>query len=635
MTSLAVLEIVASLVFFHLGFFALIKDPRSSTSRAFAALSFCFGVWSFGDIFVHNPDLPVRVVKSVGNITAIAWCGFGSLYLCFAVFLTRNERLLRSKPFVLSLVALPVLCFWANWSGFLKTYSVRQPWGWPYVWADSPWRFVLSAYYGSFVAAGVYLIIDFGRKAQRPVDRRLAKVIYVGTIITAIVGTVTDVLLPELRVSATPRLANVAVLVQGVVVIYAMTKFRFLAITPATAAENIISTMADSLILLDPEANVVTANKATLDLLGYQERELTGKPIDLFLAEKGFKEALLRKVSRGEALSDQVSLFKTRSGQTVPVSFSSSVLKGESGGCAGIVCIARDITDRRRAEEALRRAHDELGIRVEERTAELSVAISELARAARLKDEFMASMSHELRTPLNAILGMSESLQEGVYGSLNDKQRESLGTIERSGRHLLDLINDILDLAKIGAGELGLEMAPVSVESVCEASLTLVKQAAHKKRLEVSSTFDKRVTTIQADGRRLKQILVNLLSNAVKFTPERGKIGLDVKGDPEMKRVLFTVWDTGVGVSPENVGRLFEPFVQLDSKLSREHTGTGLGLSLVRRLTELQGGKVSVESEVGKGSRFTVSIPWGEPSEKAGTGAEEGVDEVEPRVGGG
>ncbi|MBI3967707.1 MAG: response regulator, partial [Chloroflexi bacterium] len=216
---------------------------------------------------------------------------------------------------------------------------------------------------------------------------------------------------------------------------------------------------------------------------------------------------------------------------------------------------------------------------------------------------------HELRTPLNTVIGLAEALQEEVYGVLNDEQLQAIENVEESGRHLLALINDILDLAKIEAGRLDLELAPVSVQAVCEASLRLVRQTAHQKRLHTSFSFDEPVT-IPADERRLKQVLVNLLSNAVKFTPEGGKIGLEVKADRECEAVHFAIWDTGIGIKPEDRPRLFTPFVQLDSALSRGYEGTGLGLSLVQRMVRLHGGGVAVESEPERGSRFIVSLPW-------------------------
>jgi signal transduction histidine kinase len=256
--------------------------------------------------------------------------------------------------------------------------------------------------------------------------------------------------------------------------------------------------------------------------------------------------------------------------------------------------------------------------RVAERTAELSAANAELARAARLKDEFLAAMTHELRTPLNVILGLSEALQEQVYGPLNEKQLKSLRGIGQSGRHLLALVSDILDVAKIEAGKLELEFGPVAVETVCQASLRQVEEAAGAKRLEVSFLMDNAVTTIQADTRRLKQVLVNLLSNAVKFTAEGGAVGMEVVGDAEREVIHFAVWDTGIGIMEDDIPRLFQPFVQLDSSLARRYEGMGLGLALAYRLTEMHGGGFSVESEVGKGSRFTVSLPWQEGQEVTG-----------------
>ena len=265
---------------------------------------------------------------------------------------------------------------------------------------------------------------------------------------------------------------------------------------------------------------------------------------------------------------------------------------------------------RKRADAELRRLNEELAERVRDRTSELSRANAELARAARLKDEFLASMSHELRTPLNAVLGLSEALNEGVYGPLNGPQQSALRNVEESGRHLLALINDILDLSKIEAGKLSLELASVRVEQVCQSSLRLVRQDARKKHLNLECTVDPDVTYLRADERRLKQMLVNLLSNAVKFTPDGGSVGLLVAGDRAAGSVRMTVWDTGVGIAKEDIDKLFKPFVQLDSRLARQHAGTGLGLALVQRMARMHAGSVAIESELGVGSRFTISLPW-------------------------
>ncbi|MAU00040.1 MAG: hypothetical protein CL608_23095 [Anaerolineaceae bacterium] len=256
------------------------------------------------------------------------------------------------------------------------------------------------------------------------------------------------------------------------------------------------------------------------------------------------------------------------------------------------------ITERQKIEQALRASSDEL-----------NAANAKLGKALRTRDEFLANMSHELRTPLNAILGKSEVLLEGIHGQLTEKQASSLQVIEKSGRHLLDLINDILDMSKIEADKVTLDIQTVTLATLCESSLQFVRQMAHKKQIKLQASIEHPLTTCQADERRLKQILINLLSNAIKFTPAKGEVGLNILKDAAEETIQFQVWDTGVGIAAEDIDKLFQPFVQLDSSLARAHEGTGLGLSLVHRLAELHSGTVSVESQAGLGSCFTVTLP--------------------------
>jgi signal transduction histidine kinase/CheY-like chemotaxis protein len=270
----------------------------------------------------------------------------------------------------------------------------------------------------------------------------------------------------------------------------------------------------------------------------------------------------------------------------------------ENGTIIGYQALARDITKRREAEDALLK-----------RSEELDTTNAKLARALRTKDEFLANMSHELRTPLNAILGRTEILMEGIHGPVTERQASSLKVIEESGNHLLELINDILDLAKIEAGKITLDIQPVAIAHLCESSLQFVRQTAHKKRINLLADLEPALDNCLGDERRLKQVLINLLSNAVKFTPAGGEVGLKAFSDAETETVQFQVWDSGIGIAPKDMEQLFKPFVQLDSSLARSHEGTGLGLSLVFRLTEMHGGSVTLESEVGVGSRFTVTLP--------------------------
>ncbi|MEH2364267.1 GAF domain-containing protein [Nostoc sp.] len=250
--------------------------------------------------------------------------------------------------------------------------------------------------------------------------------------------------------------------------------------------------------------------------------------------------------------------------------------------------------------------------------AKLTESNQELARATRLKDEFLANMSHELRTPLNAILGMTEGLQEEVFGIVNDQQLKALQTIEGSGSHLLELINDILDVATIEAGQIKLDCTSASVADLCQSSLAFIKQQAFQKQIKVEIKLQLNLPDLLVDQRRIRQVLINLLNNAVKFTSEGGRITLEVAQlSPDMAStdsseqhfLRIAVNDTGIGISPENIKQLFQPFVQIDSALNRQYPGTGLGLALVKRIIELHGGRVGLTSQLDVGSCFTIELP--------------------------
>ncbi len=235
----------------------------------------------------------------------------------------------------------------------------------------------------------------------------------------------------------------------------------------------------------------------------------------------------------------------------------------------------------------------------------------------RIKSEFLANMSHELRTPLNSIIGFSEVLLEKIFGDLNKKQTKYANNILTSGKHLLSLINDILDLSKVEAGKIELKIEEFSLQEILTECQTLVKSLAGKKNIWLEIKIEE-ISTIKADPVRFKQIMYNLLSNAIKFTPEGGKV--DVSAKPANEMVQISVQDTGIGIAKEDYEKVFEEFKQIDSSYSKQYQGTGLGLPLTRKLVELHEGKIWLESELGKGSTFTFTIPQEKESGVSGQG---------------
>jgi PAS domain S-box-containing protein len=352
----------------------------------------------------------------------------------------------------------------------------------------------------------------------------------------------------------------------------------------------------DGILILDAETGmVVEVNPFLVQLLGFSHEEFLGKKIwelgffkDIIAHQDSFAELQHQKYIRYEDKPLQ-----TADGRKIDVEFVSNVYLVNHQKV--IQCNIRDISERKRVEEEVRMAKD---------AAET---------ANRAKSDFLSSMSHELRTPLNAIIGFSEMLTDKTFGELNEKQVQYVDNVLESGRFLLDLINDVLDLSKVESGKMELELSTFSLDTVLDNSLVMMKGKCMKQGIALSLDVAEPILDLEisADERKLKQILFNLLSNAVKFTPGGGAITVSARMEGEPSTILISVADTGIGIKPEDQERIFRAFEQVDSSYSRKFQGTGLGLALVRQLVALHGGRVWVESEFGKGSTFWFTIPTG------------------------
>nr|MCU0793533.1 ATP-binding protein [Opitutaceae bacterium] len=379
-------------------------------------------------------------------------------------------------------------------------------------------------------------------------------------------------------------------------------------------SDAMIESMPGVVYLYDEQGRFLRWNRNFETVTGYSASEVARMhPRDFF--SPADQPALAARVAEVFAVGEGEleAAFLTRAGLSIPYYFTGRRLRFQDRVC--LVGVGVDISERTRALADLRELNENLEQRVAERTAALRVALDRAESADRLKSAFLATMSHELRTPLNSIIGFTGILLQQLAGPLNPEQTKQLGMVQGSARHLLDLINDVLDLSKIEAGQLTLRHEPFDLRAVAEQVVSAIRPLAAKKHLELDLAIaPDLVSATSGDARRVGQILLNLLNNAVKFT-DRGSVTLSIApfAGASAPAARLTVRDTGSGIRAEDLAKLFQPFQQLDSGLDRQHEGTGLGLAICRRLANLMGGTIEVSSTWSEGSEFSLILPLHAP----------------------
>jgi PAS domain S-box-containing protein len=395
---------------------------------------------------------------------------------------------------------------------------------------------------------------------------------------------------------------------------------------------SLIESNIDALMTTDPAGIISDVNQQMVELTGRTRDQLIGAPCRNFFTDPASADAAIAHVLAAGRVTNYELTVRARNGQETVVSYNAATFHDREGEVQGVFASARDVTDRKQVERTL---------------LEKNI---ELVHASRMKSEFLATMSHELRTPLNAIIGFSEALRDGLMGPMSDSQQDYVGDIATSGQHLLSLINDILDLSKVEAGMMQLELEPVDVAALLASSLSIVREKAAARQIELVLDAEDLGRPV-LDVRKTKQIVYNLLSNAVKFTPRGGRVvmsarlvgragvgvlpgsrpsyGFPLASGGHTDFLEVRVSDSGIGIAEPDMGALFQAFSQIDSSLARQFEGTGLGLAMVKQLTELHGGTVAVQSAVGEGAQFAVWLPLA-PPDATPTAAAEPVVVREP-----
>ena len=390
-------------------------------------------------------------------------------------------------------------------------------------------------------------------------------------------------------------------------------KVEAIARTERAFSDTIIESIAGVLYLYDEHGQFLRWNRDFEIVTGYAGHEIARmRPAEFFTdRDRPLLAARIKEVFDNGEASVEAPL-RAKDGTTTPYFLTGRRVLFDGRTC--LVGVGIDISERKRAEEALRELNESLERKVAERTVDLQAALARTRAADQTKSSFLATMSHELRTPLNSIIGFSGIVLQGLAGELNPEQKKQLGMVRGSARHLLALINDVLDISKIEAGELEVSFKPFDIAASIERIVASIMPMAEKKGLALSVDLRDLPRNFISDQRRVEQMLLNLLSNAVKFT-EHGSVKLSAKIASGMAGqdgpvLLVRVADTGIGIQAEHLPKIFQAFRQLDTGISRQHEGTGLGLAISRRLADRLGGDIQVESEFGRGSVFTLVLPF-------------------------
>ena len=591
MIVLPLLHFFCIVVYVYLAVLILNRDSKTLLNRSSFAIMICFALWNFGDVFIHNPDssLSEGTLIILQNISSLGWASFATALLCFSLAFSKRGKMLEKKWFLLLIFILPLFFIFKQWTNYLLVNPVRQPYGWSFNFASKIWTWSFYAYYFLFTMLSLTIIYQYGRKTKELFEKKQARILSLSLIASLLVGTIVDALLPEIGIYTFPSVGNLCVSILAIGFFYVIFKYRFLTITPSIAAENIINSMDELLILLNQKGNILSVNQATINTLQYTREELIGKSVKVLLQEEYFKDILLEKIAKEEIIKNQDSNFLTKNEKIVPVIYSSSPLKNEDGIVIGTVFLARDITQH------------------EQTRGELIKAKEKAEESDRLKSAFLANMSHEIRTPMNGILGFAALLKEPNLSG--EEQQEFINIIESSGTRMLNIINDIISISKVESGQMEVLISETNINDQIEYIYTFFKPEVQKKGMKLlcKKTLTGEQAIIKTDREKVYAILTNLVKNAIKFTAQGSiEFGYEKKG----VYLEFFVKDSGPGVRNEQKDFIFERFRQGSESLTRNYEGAGLGLSISKAYVEMLGGKIWLVSDMGKGSIFNFTLPY-------------------------
>ena len=575
------LQDLLSLVIYLLTFFFVIrKDPKALLNRVFSLVIFCFLVWNFGFIckdYSNNKAIAILWI----NISSIGWIGFASAFLWFYLIFTKKNNILKNRFFSIIIVMVPLLLIYKQLTGHMVIDLLWTHGGWATIWANSIWTYSFYVYYFSSILFGISLCYDFKRKTNNYYEKKQANIIFVTSLITVVLGTIGDAISPQIRASLNinlPPLEGIHVsLITVVGIAYAINKYKLMTITPAIASDDILTTMSDSLVLLNVNLEILAVNKATLDLLLYEEKDMIGMKFEVFLDEMPF-----RILPQKHQIVNHQAHFISKQSIMIPVSFNISFMKDElSGEVTGIVVCGHDMREINNIQKQL----------IE---SEKMAALGQMT----------ATVAHEINNPLGTILGFTQALLKKTLQ--HDDFFKPLEYIEKETQKCKNVIQDLLMFSRKTKDT---RYCHIKANELIKDILLLINEKIELMELNIKiiREFSNDLPVIIAEKKKIQEMITNLLNNAISAMPKGGTITIktasSVRENREMIKIVIE--DTGVGMDNETQNHVFEPFFTTKDI----EKGTGLGLSICYDIIQQHKGFIEVESKIGKGTRIILTIP--------------------------
>jgi PAS domain S-box-containing protein len=632
MEFLSYLHFLCSVMFCFMAFFVFLQHWRALLNRVCALFLFCLCLWSFCVTFVHNPWVSKDTAVLFENIGAIGWLFFSSFFLWFILVFTGNKKPVSSKLFIMSLFIVPVLLITRQWSGELITGHVLKPFGWIGRWSDSVWPSLFFSYISVILLTAFFLAFNFGRKTKVEHKKKQAMIMVVYGTIPLFLYFVFNVLPRWIDILDMPPVGDVFMLVGAFGVAYVMSGYRSIIISPTVAAEKILDTMNDLLVLSDVQGTIVSVNTTTLKRLGYERNEIQNKPLQsVFFEPSGAGDLRVKTENGARADNCEVNL-RTKDGALLPVNLTASMLQS-----LGMVIVARDITLEKQAKEELQKSKEELEILVGERTKELNKSNEELHRevAERKKAEaqlrqsqkmeavgqLAGGIAHDFNNMLGAIIGFAEMIKMKFCANNPELENYSARILEAS-KSMADLTAKLLAFARKGK----YEILPVNFHDIIQDVIKLIEHT-FDKRIRIIQHFNAGQAIIMGDRTLLQNMVLNFAVNSRDAMPEGGELTFATElytfSEEDRKNhtyeiipgayILFIVTDTGIGMDGTTKAKVFEPFFTTKEK----GKGTGLGLASVYGTVKSHNGYIELESEPHHGAVFRVYLPLAEKQREA------------------